>query len=59
MWISIPDPLQVTSNYVLGGGDGYTMLEEGGTNHVIGDLDTDVIKRVGVQLSSVETVDRQ
>ena len=37
----------MTSNYVLGGGDGYTMLEEGGTNHVIGDLDTDVIKRVG------------
>ena len=47
----------MTSNYVLGGGDGYTMLEEGGTNHVIGDLDTDVIKRVGVQLSSVQTVD--
>ena len=49
----------MTSNYVLGGGDGYTMLEEGGTNHVIGDLDTDVIKRVGVQLSRVQTVDRQ
>ena len=26
------------------------MLEEGGTNHVIGDLDTDVIKRVGVHV---------
>ena len=39
----------MTSNYVLGGGDGYTMLEEGATNHVIGDLDTDVIKRVGSQ----------
>ena len=34
----------VTSNYVLDGGDGYTMLEESKESHVIGDLDTDVIK---------------
>ena len=51
----------MTSNYVLGGGDGYTMLEEGATNHVIGDLDTDVIKRVGGQTiaDSSQTVVRQ
>ena len=36
----------VTSNYVLGGGDGYTMLEENIESRVIGDLDTDVIKEV-------------
>ena len=36
----------VTSNYVLGGGDGYTMLEENLESRVIGDLDTDVIKEV-------------
>ena len=36
----------VTSNYVLGGGDGYTMLEENMESHVIGELDTDVIKEV-------------
>ena len=36
----------VTSNYVLGGGDGYTMLEENMESRVIGDLDTDVIKAV-------------
>ena len=36
----------VTSNYVLGGGDGYTMLEENMQSRVIGDLDTDVIKEV-------------
>ena len=47
----------MTSNYVLGGGDGYTMLEEGATNHVIGDLDTDVIKRVGDRQK--QTVDMQ
>lgn len=36
----------VTSNYVLGGGDGYTMLEENIESRVIGALDTDVIKAV-------------
>merc|ERR1711971_165808 len=36
----------VTSNYVLGGGDGYTMLEENLESRVIGELDTDVIKEV-------------
>ena len=36
----------VTSNYVLGGGDGYTMLEENMESRVIGELDTDVIKEV-------------
>ena len=36
----------VTSNYVLGGGDGYTMLEENMESRVIGELDTDVIKAV-------------
>merc|ERR1712150_318188 len=41
----------VTSNYVLDGGDGYTMLEESKESHVIGDLDTDVIKEV-LEISS-------
>jgi len=34
----------VTSNYVLGGGDGYTMISENYESKVIGDLDTDVMK---------------
>ena len=33
----------VTSNYVAGSGDGYTMLLEHRTNHIIGALDTDVM----------------
>jgi len=34
----------VTSNYVLGGGDGYTMISKNYQSKVIGDLDTDVMK---------------
>ena len=34
----------VTSNYVAGSGDGYTMLLEDRTNYIIGALDTDVIQ---------------
>ena len=36
----------VTSNYVLGGGYGYTMLEENMESRVIRELDTDAIKEV-------------
>ena len=34
----------VTSNYVAGSGDGYTMLLENRTNYIIGALDTDVMR---------------
>ena len=35
----------VTSNYIVGGGDNYKMLQENKIFHVIGDLDMDVIRR--------------
>ena len=43
----------VTSNYIVGGGDGYTMLHDNKTSHFIGDLDMDVMRREVMQHSPI------
>merc|ERR1712150_451913 len=43
----------VTSNYIVSGGDGYSMLHDNKDYHKIGTLDTDVVKQELVQRSPV------
>ena len=43
----------VTSNYIVGGGDGYNMLHDNKTSHFIGDLDMDVMRREVMQQSPI------
>ena len=45
----------VLPNYVISGGDGFTMFEEHKESIAIGDLDTDVIKRAFDENSPIKT----
>ena len=45
----------VSSNYVISGGDGYTMIEDSMLAHVIGGPDLDIIKRTFEHDSPVTT----
>ena len=43
----------VTSNYIVSGGDGYSMLHDNNVYHNIGTLDTDVVKKELLRRSPV------